>query len=74
MGLHPSLKRGDGLATTRSVMKRSERIKWLKAKGLWTKDMRVLGLPKIKTIKLKSTKKTKEEKQEDAKADKDKKA
>jgi hypothetical protein len=39
-------------------MKRTERIKWLMEKGSW-KDERVLGLPKIKTVKLKAAKKEK---------------
>ncbi|MBU1366312.1 MAG: small basic protein, partial [Candidatus Omnitrophica bacterium] len=44
MGLHPSLKRAERLGSTRSVMKRTERIKWLLAKGQWTKVDGVLGL------------------------------
>ena len=59
MGLHPSLKRAEKLGGSRSVMKRTERIKWLKEKGKWTEDDPVLGLPKIKIIKLKALKKEK---------------
>lgn len=59
MGLHPSLKRAERLGSTRSVMKRTERIKWLLAKGQWTKVDGVLGLPKIKVIRLKAVKKEK---------------
>ncbi len=59
MGLHPSLKRAEKLGGTRSVMNRTERIKWLKEKGKWNEDDPVLGLPKIKIIKLKALKKEK---------------
>ena len=59
MGLHPSLKRAEKLGGSRSVMKRTERIKWLKEKGKWNEDDPVLGLPKIKIIKLKALKKEK---------------
>ncbi len=66
MGLHSSLKRAEKSASTRSVMKRTERIKWLKAKGMWSGD-KVLGLPKIKALKLKGAKKAVKEKVEEAK-------
>lgn len=59
MGLHPSLKRAEKLGASRSVMKRTERIKWLIGKGKWTENDRVLGLPKIKIVKLKALKKEK---------------
>ena len=61
MGLHPSLKRAEKLGGTRSVMKRTERIKWLIKEGKWDKDSKVLGLPKIKIVKLKAAKKEKKE-------------
>jgi len=59
MALHPSLKRAEKLGGSRSVMKRTERIKWLKEKGQWNEGDRVLGLPKIKIVKLKAIKKEK---------------
>ena len=59
MGLHPSLKRGEKLGASRSVMKRTERIKWLMEKGKWSEGDGVLGLPKIKIVKLKALKKEK---------------
>ena len=59
MGLHPSLKRGQKLGANRSVMKRTERIKWLIEKGKWNEKDKVLGLPKIKIVKLKALKKEK---------------
>jgi len=39
MGLHPSLKRAKNLSGSRSVMKRSERLKWLKDKGIGLKKI-----------------------------------
>ena len=70
MGLHPSLKRAEGLGGNRSVMKRTERIKWLIEKDRWKEGDPVLGLPKIKIIKLKAIKKekAKEETEEAAQA------
>jgi small basic protein (TIGR04137 family) len=59
MGLHPSLKRAEKLGGMRTVLKRTERIKWLIAKGLWKEGNKVLGLPKIKIVKLKAIKKEK---------------
>lgn len=66
MGLHPSLKRGDSLAATRTVLKRVERIKWLMSKGKWSDEGRVLGLPKMKILKIKSAKKIKEKEEKPA--------
>ena len=66
MGLHPSLKRSGRLGGSRSVMKRTERIKWLIEKGRFNENDRVLGLPKIKVIKLKSVKKEKPKEDEAA--------
>lgn len=61
MSLHASFKKASGLSSSRSVMRRTERIKWLMGKGLWTEESRVLGLPKIKVVKLKAAKKEKKE-------------
>lgn len=59
MGLHSSLKRAEKLTATRSVMKRTERIKWLREKGMWKDETRVVGLPKMKVARLKVAKKEK---------------
>ena len=64
MGLHPSLKRAERLTSVRSVMKRTERIKWLMAKGQWKDTDGVLGLPKIKVVRLKVSKKEKPKEEE----------
>lgn len=74
MALHSSLKRSEKMAVSRSVMKRIERIKWLMQKGEWKESSPVLGLPKIKVLKIKTGKKEKAKdaapKPEDAKATK----
>ena len=67
MGLHPSLKRAEKLGASRSVMKRTERIKWLLEKGKWSEEDKVLGLPKIKIVKLKALKKEKPKEAEEQK-------
>ncbi len=59
MGLHSSLKRAEKLTSTRSVMKRTERLKWLKERGTWKEGDKISGLPKIKVVKLKAVKKEK---------------
>ncbi|MBN3040595.1 MAG: small basic protein [Candidatus Omnitrophica bacterium] len=64
MGLHPSLKRAEKLGGQRSVLNRTERIKWLIEKGQWNENNRVLGLPKIKVVKLKAIKKEKAKEEE----------
>jgi len=66
MGLHSSLKRAEKLGGTRSVMKRPERLKWLQEKGQWNETNKVLGLPKIKVVKLKAIKKEKAAKAADS--------
>ena len=58
MGVHSSLKKSSKLAAARSVMSRGERIKLMQDKGSWSEDSgKVLGLPKIKIIKIKAAKK-----------------
>jgi small basic protein (TIGR04137 family) len=59
MGMHPSLKRAGKSGKYRTVLKRTERIKWLMEKGRWTLDSKVTGLPKIKIVKLKAAKREK---------------
>ncbi len=66
MSLHPSLRKAGRSRTSKTVLKRTERIKWLKEKARWDESSRVYGLPKIKIVKLKTVKKEKaaEEKKE----------
>lgn len=48
MSQHRSLKTAGAVGAKRSVLKRGERIKLLKARGQWTKDRLPTGLPKTK--------------------------
>ena len=61
MSLHPSLKGSDALASKRSILKRGERIKWLMEKKKWDEESSILGLPKIKVVRIKVAKKEKKE-------------
>ncbi len=59
MSLHTSLKRAEKSSRFRCVWKRAERIKWLLEKGLKKDELPIYGLPKIKIVKMKTTKKSK---------------
>ncbi|MEZ5387312.1 MAG: small basic protein [Prosthecobacter sp.] len=48
MSQHSSLKTAGSVATKRSVLKRGERIKLLKARGLWKDGRLPTNLPKTK--------------------------
>lgn len=48
MSKHNSLKRQGGATGKRSVMKRFERVKVLKERGLWKEGASPIGLPKTK--------------------------
>jgi small basic protein (TIGR04137 family) len=67
MSLHPSLKVDSAGAQQRSVLTRIERIKDMMKKGQWSEEQTVIGLPKIKIVRVKAGKKTKkaEEKTEE---------
>lgn len=53
MSIHPSFGSSSKLKQARSVLKRIERIKYLKDKKMWKEGDSVFGLPKIKTIRIK---------------------
>ena len=53
MSIHSSLRSNAKGKKHRSVLKRYERIKILKGKGLWDEQKSVLGIPKVKMQKLK---------------------
>ena len=61
MSLHPSLRKAGKSKTSKTVLKRNERIKWLREKGKWDDSKKVCGLPKIKIVKVKAAKKEKAE-------------
>ena len=60
MSVHPSLSGGKKSGRHRNVLKRYERIQWLKERELWPEGRAVLGLPKVKSIKFKVKKAAKE--------------
>lgn len=53
MSIHSSLRTSGKGRKHRSVLKRFERLKMLKDKGLWEETKTVLGIPKVKMQKLK---------------------
>lgn len=53
MSIHSSLRSGGKGKKHRSVLKRYERLRTLKQKGLWDEEKSVLGIPKVKMQKLK---------------------
>ena len=62
MSLHKSLKISKQFGR-RNVLNRIERIKLLEKQGKWKEGDFVLGLPKVKIIKLKKVKLEKQEKE-----------
>ena len=62
MSQHPSLRIDSVGAKHRNVLKRLERIKKLQEEEKWKEGNSALGLPKVKSMKIK-VKKTKEEKE-----------
>lgn len=70
MSIHSSLKLSGGMAGSRSVWTRAERIAVLRREGRWTEEDSVLGLPKVRTIfKVKTKKQLKAEAAAKAQAD-----
>lgn len=64
MSLHSSLRSaGSHFGTLRNVLKRHERVRHLMTTGAWADGQSVLGLPKIKQLKLKSRKAAAKEKE-----------
>lgn len=64
MSMDKSLKMRSGMAGSRSVLTREERILRLKEAERWSEDDSPLGLPKVRVYKL-SMKKKKKKKAED---------
>ena len=65
MSIHPSLTISEKDKKTRSVLKRTERIRHMQEKGKWKEGDAVYNLPKIKSLRIK-IKKEKVEKAESA--------
>ncbi len=65
MSVHSSLRSTQtATSSLRNVMKRYERVRHLMTQGLWTDGRSVLGLPKIKQMKMKARKAAAKEKEE----------
>ncbi len=63
MSLDKSLRRKGGIVRSRNVLTRAERIKQLMQEERWQEGMSPFGLPKVRVIKLKKSKRAaKEEK------------
>ena len=61
MSLHSSLRKaGSSFGSLRNVLKRHERVRHHMNQGSWVDGQSVLGLPKIKQLKMKARKVTKE--------------
>jgi len=56
MSLHNSFGKGSAVTSQRSVLKRHEKLQNLQEKGIWDESKGVLGLPKVKILKLKAKK------------------
>lgn len=59
MSIHSSLKLGSGLGKHRNVLTRIERLEKLEAEGRWNKEEKILGIPKVRSIKVVLKKKKK---------------
>jgi len=69
MSIHTSLRSSKNAAeSARNVMKRHERVRHLLDRGLWADGQSVLGLPKIKQMRIKTRKAAPKEKTEEAAA------
>ena len=66
MSIHSSLRSKGSLGALRNVLKRHERVRHLMTQGTWTDGQSVLGLPKIKQIRMKARKAAPKEKEEAA--------
>ncbi|MHC4878472.1 MAG: small basic protein [Planctomycetota bacterium] len=65
MSLDKSLKMSGGMARTRNVLKRHERVEKLSTEDRWDESQSVLGLPKTKIVKTTVGKKKKKKKKEE---------
>ncbi len=59
MSIHSSLKMGAGLGKHRNVLTKIERLEQLKADGKWSDGDSLLGIPKVRSIKVVLKKKKK---------------
>ena len=66
MSIHSSLRSQGTLGALRNVLKRHERVRHLMGQGAWPEGRSVLGLPKLKQMKMKARKAAAKEKDEAA--------
>lgn len=64
MTMDKSLKVQAGAIKTRNVLTRAERISRLKALDRWSDDSEVVGMPKVRVVKVSLKKKKKVKKEE----------
>ncbi len=62
MSIHKTLSGGGKLKKHRNVLTRDERVARLEKEGRWQEGESVLGLPKVRNIKIVARKKKKKEK------------
>ena len=65
MTMDPSLKVKAGAIRTRNVMTRAERVARLKELGRFDEDASIVGMPKVRVVKVSLKKKKKVKKVED---------
>ncbi|MEQ8788649.1 MAG: small basic protein [Pirellulaceae bacterium] len=70
MTIDKSLKVRKGLMRSRNVLTRAERIEKLLQADRWTEGDAVLGLPKVRVVKVSLKKKKKAKKEDDEKDEK----
>lgn len=72
MAIDKSLKVKMGAMRSRNVLKRGERLEKLKETERWTEGQSVMGLPKVRVVKISLKKKKKAKTEEGAAGDKGK--
>lgn len=73
MTIDKSLKVKSGSAKMRNVLSRAERLSKLQEMDRWGEDSTILGMPKVRVVKISLKKKKKVKKEEDEVDDKKKK-
>ena len=68
MTIDKSLKVKAGAAKSRNVLNRTERLNQLKESDRWRDGDPLLGMPKVRVLKISMKKKKKEKKEEEPKA------
>jgi len=61
VSIHRSLRTSGAMARHRNVLTRPERLDKLEREGRWNEEESVLGIPKVRSIKVTVKKKKKEE-------------